>query len=125
MLTGVSPYHLVYNRLPKGPLKLLKEAHKLARENSEKVQAEYASRYSIRSRVKRLTVGDQVLILIPSSSRKLLKKWMGPASIIEQPRLHTARVKMEDGSETELHFNKLRLYVARIEQIGLIFDEDN
>ncbi|GFW47334.1 retrovirus-related Pol polyprotein from transposon 17.6 [Trichonephila clavipes] len=32
---------------------------------------------------------------------------------------------MEDGSERELHFNKLRPYVARIEQIGLIFDQDN
>ncbi|GFX77173.1 transposon Ty3-I Gag-Pol polyprotein [Trichonephila clavipes] len=38
---------------------------------------------------------------------------------------HTARVKMEDGSERELHFNKLRLYVARIKKIGLIFDQDN
>ncbi|GFY61102.1 retrovirus-related Pol polyprotein from transposon 297 [Trichonephila inaurata madagascariensis] len=32
---------------------------------------------------------------------------------------------MEDGSERELHFNKLRPYEARIEQIGLIFDQDN
>ncbi|GFW75333.1 hypothetical protein TNCV_4189871 [Trichonephila clavipes] len=50
---------------------------------------------------------------------------MGPASIVELTRPHTARVKMEDGSERELHFNKLRPYVARIEQIGLIFDQDN
>ncbi|GFV50761.1 retrovirus-related Pol polyprotein from transposon 412 [Trichonephila clavipes] len=152
--TGVSPYQLVYGRLPNGPLKLLKEvwtggkeiptgssksieeylrdlteklkqAHNLARGNSEKAQAEYASRYNLRSREKRLAVGDQVLVLIPSSSHKLLKKWMGPASIVELTRPHTARVKMEDGSERELHFNKLRPYVARIEQIGLIFDQDN
>ncbi|GFX71141.1 hypothetical protein TNCV_3649061 [Trichonephila clavipes] len=77
--TGVSPYQLVYGRLPNGPLKLLKEvwtggkeiltgssksieeylrdlteklkqAHNLARGNSEKAQAEYASRYNLRSR---------------------------------------------------------------------------
>ncbi|GFW48156.1 hypothetical protein TNCV_1614171 [Trichonephila clavipes] len=100
--TGVSPYQLVYGRLPNGPLKLLKEvwtggkeiptgssksieeylrdlteklkqAHNLARGNSEKAQAEYASRYNLRSREKRLAVGDQVLVLIPSSSHKLLK----------------------------------------------------
>ncbi|GFR21103.1 retrovirus-related Pol polyprotein from transposon opus [Trichonephila clavata] len=152
--TGVSPYQLVYDRLPNGPLKLLKEvwtgdkeiptgssksieeylrdlteklkqAHNLARGNSEKAQAEYASRYNLRSREKRLAVGDQVLVLIPSSSHKLLKKWMGPASIIELPRPHTARVKMENGSEKEPHFNKLRPYIARIEQIGLIFDQDD
>ncbi|GFY79695.1 retrovirus-related Pol polyprotein from transposon opus [Trichonephila inaurata madagascariensis] len=73
-----------------------KQAHNLARGNSEKVQAEYASRYNLRSREKRLAVGDQVLVLIPSSSHKLLKKWMGPATIIELPRPHTAS-KMEDG----------------------------
>ncbi|GFY75226.1 retrovirus-related Pol polyprotein from transposon opus [Trichonephila inaurata madagascariensis] len=85
----------------------LKQAHNLTRENSEKAQAEYESRYNLRSREKRLAVGDKVLILIPSSSHKLLKKkWMGPASIVEPPRPHTARVKMEDGSERELHFKK-------------------
>ncbi|GFQ79940.1 transposon Ty3-I Gag-Pol polyprotein, partial [Trichonephila clavata] len=105
--------------------KLKQDAHNLARGNSEKAQAEYASRYNLRSREKRLAVGDQVLVLIPSSSHKLLKKWMGPASIIELPRPHTARVKMDDGSEKELHFNKLRPYIARIEQIGLIFDQDD
>ncbi|GFX71961.1 transposon Ty3-I Gag-Pol polyprotein [Trichonephila clavipes] len=123
--TGVSPYQLVYGRLPNGPLKLLKEAHNLARGNSDKAQAEYASRYNLRSSEKRLAVGDQVLVLIPSSSHKLLKKWMGSASIIELPRPHTERVKMEDGSERERHFNKLRPYVARIEQIDLISDQDN
>ncbi|GFY67814.1 CCHC-type domain-containing protein [Trichonephila inaurata madagascariensis] len=66
-----------------------------------------------------------VLVLVPSSSHKLSKKWKGPAFIIELPRPHTVRVKIEDGSERELHFNKLRPYVARIEQIGPIFDKDN
>ncbi|GFV83728.1 retrovirus-related Pol polyprotein from transposon opus [Trichonephila clavipes] len=104
---GVSPYQLVYGRLPNGPLKLLKEvwtrgkeiptgsskfieeylrdlteklkqAHNLARGNSEKAQAEYASRYNLRSREKRLAVGDQVLVLIPSSSHKLLKNGWVP-----------------------------------------------
>ncbi|GFS66970.1 retrovirus-related Pol polyprotein from transposon 297 [Trichonephila clavipes] len=32
---------------------------------------------------------------------------------------------MEDGIERELHFNKLRPYVARIEQVDLIFEQDN
>ncbi|GFX98926.1 transposon Ty3-I Gag-Pol polyprotein [Trichonephila clavipes] len=99
----------------------LKQAHNLARGNSEKAQAKYASRYNLRSRENHLAVGDQVLVLIPSSSHKLLKKWMGPTSIIELSRPHTARVKMDDGSDDR----KLRQYVARIEQIGLIFDQDN
>ncbi|GFR20583.1 CCHC-type domain-containing protein, partial [Trichonephila clavata] len=104
---------------------VLKQAHNLVRGNSEKAQAEYASRYNLRSREKRLAVGDRVLVLILSSSHKLLRKWTGSASIIELPRPHTERVKMKDGSEKELHFNKLRPYVARIEQICLIFDQDD
>ncbi|GFW26816.1 transposon Ty3-I Gag-Pol polyprotein [Trichonephila clavipes] len=32
---------------------------------------------------------------------------------------------MEDGIERELHFNKLRPYVARIEQVDLSFEQDN
>ncbi|GFQ66374.1 CCHC-type domain-containing protein [Trichonephila clavata] len=36
----------------------LKQAHNLARGNSGKAQAEYASRYNLRSREKRLAVGD-------------------------------------------------------------------
>ncbi|GFR22675.1 transposon Ty3-I Gag-Pol polyprotein [Trichonephila clavata] len=152
--TSVSPYQLVYGWLPNDQLKLLKEAwtgdkeiptcssksieeylrdltkvlkqaHNLVRGNSEKAQAEYASRYNFRSREKRLAVGDRVLVLIPLLSHKLLRKWTGPASIVELPRPHTERVKMKDGSEKELHFNKLRPYVARIEQIGLIFDQDD
>ncbi|GFV85375.1 hypothetical protein TNCV_3772001 [Trichonephila clavipes] len=56
----------------------LKQAHNLARGNSEKAQAEYASKYNLRSREKRLAVGDQVLVLIPSSSHKLLKNGWVP-----------------------------------------------
>ncbi|GFQ84847.1 retrovirus-related Pol polyprotein from transposon opus [Trichonephila clavata] len=122
--TGVSPYQLVYGLLPNGPLKLLKEvwtgdkeiptgssksieeylrdlteklkqAHNLARGNSEKAQAEYASRYNLRSREKQL------------------------------PIPHTARVKLEDGGRRELHCKKLRPYIARVGQVGLIFDQDS
>lgn len=151
--TGVSPYQLVYGRLPPGPLKLLKDvwtgeaeiptgaspsvesyigdlqkriksANEIATENAERSQGYYTSKYNLRTREKTFAVGDKVLILIPSSSHKLLKTWTGPATIIQLTRPHSALVELEDKSRRELHFNKLRPYIARVEQVGLIFEQD-
>lgn len=151
--TGVSPFQLVYGRLPPGPLSILKDvwlgekeiptgtsrpvdvylrdlverlqkAHEIATETSEMTQREYTSRYNLRSRDKCFSVGDKVLMLIPSSSHKLLNTWSGPATIIEISRPHSAIVELDDGSTRELHFNKLRPFIARVEHVGLIFDQD-
>ncbi|KAG8193691.1 hypothetical protein JTE90_024052 [Oedothorax gibbosus] len=62
--------------------------------------------------------------LIPSSSHKLLKTWCGPATVVQLTRPHTALIEFEDKSRREFHFNKLRPYIARIEQVGLIFEQD-
>ncbi len=151
--TGVSPFQLVYGRLPPGPMKLMKDgwtgdvsisteaspsveryienlqlklnaAHEIAAGNAEKSQENYTSRYNLRSREKTFSVGDKVLILIPSSAHKLLKTWSGPATVIRLTRPQSALVELEDKSQRELHFNKLRPYIARIEQVGLIFEQD-
>ena len=50
---------------------------------------------------------------------------MRPATIIELPRLHTAKVKMEDGNVRALYFRKLRPCIAIVKQINLIFDQAN
>lgn len=151
--TGVSPFQLVYGRVPPGPLSMLKDvwagkreiptdasravetylqdlvekvqnAHAIASETAEASQRSYTHRYNLRAREKTFTVGDNVLILQPSSTHKLLNTWIGPATIVELTRQHSAKVELEDGSIRELHFNKLRPYVSRAQHIGLIFDED-
>jgi hypothetical protein len=151
--TGLSPYQLVYGRIPRGPLSLLKNswtgeetiptsasqsvetylqdlmqklknAHDIASENAKVAQDCYATRYNLRSRVKKFNVGDQVLVLIPSSPNKLLNTWKGPATVIEMTRQHSAKVEMEDGSIRELHINKLRPYIQRINHIGMVFELD-
>lgn len=151
--TGVSPFQLVYGRLPPGPLSILKEfwtgerlvptnvsrpvedylkdliekltnAHDCANKNSELAQMSYTSQYNLRSREKSFEVGDKVLLLLPSSSHKLLNTWIGPATIVQLTRPHSAKVQLEDGSTKELHFNKLRPYVSRTQHVGLIFEQD-
>ncbi|GFX78235.1 hypothetical protein TNCV_5135821 [Trichonephila clavipes] len=53
------------------------------------------------------------------------RRSVGPATIIEITRPYSAKVELDDGGIRELHFNKLRPYVARVGQVGLIFDQDS
>ncbi|GFQ95984.1 retrovirus-related Pol polyprotein from transposon opus [Trichonephila clavata] len=152
-LTGVSPYQLVYGRLPSGPMTMLKEfwkgereiptgaarsveeylkqllkklqdAHEIASENSAKNQERMTSHYNLRSRGKSFSIGDEVLILMPSSTHKLLNTWIGPAKVVNLTRPHSFLVQMEDGNTRELHVNKLRPYISRVDHVGIIFDQD-
>ncbi|GFS58456.1 retrovirus-related Pol polyprotein from transposon opus [Trichonephila clavipes] len=102
-----------------------KKAHEIAAETAEATQNNYASYYNLRSREKQFKVGDKVLVLLPSSTHKLMKTWIGPATIIEITRPYSAKVELDDGGIRELHFNKLRPYIARVGQVGLIFDQDS
>ena len=90
------PWHMVFGRLPRGPLAVLKEnwtglrdlplslgqttveyldelrqnlevASSYATEHSKREQQRYISRYNLRAREKSFDVGEQVLILIPDS----------------------------------------------------------
>jgi len=151
--TGMSPFQLVYGRLPRGPLTWVKDhwtgireipigasknieqylkdlksklesAHTIASENSERNQEDYTRRYNLRAREKKFEVGEQVLILESDSSHKLLKKWIGPVRIIKLTRPHSVLVQLEDGATRELHVNKIRPFIARVEQVGLIFEQD-
>lgn len=151
--TGISPFQLVYGRLPPGPLSVIKnhwigekdlplnasrsveeyievlqdkikKAHSLAKDNSIKSQANYTNRYNLRSKEKVFEEGDQVLILQPSSTHKLLKTWIGPVTIKRLTRPHSVLVELEDGSRRELHVNKVRPYIARVNHIGVVFDQD-
>ncbi|GFW34083.1 hypothetical protein TNCV_287671 [Trichonephila clavipes] len=153
-LTGVSPYQLVYGRIPSGPMSILKEfwigereiptsgalsveeylrqlqkklqdAHEIASGNSTKNQERMTSHYNLRSREKSFSVGDEVLILMPSSTHKLLNTWIGPAKVVALTRPHSCLVQMEDGSTRELHINKLRPYISRVDHVGVIFDQDS
>ncbi|GFT39155.1 retrovirus-related Pol polyprotein from transposon opus [Trichonephila clavipes] len=153
-LTGVSPYQLVYGRLPYGPMSILKEfwtgkreiptsgacsveeylrqlqkklqdAHEIAWGNSTKNQECMTSHYNLRSREKSFSVGDEVLILLPSSTYKLLNTWIGPAKVVALTRPHSCLVQMEDSSTRELHIYKLRPYISRVDHVGVTFDQDS
>ncbi|GFY67749.1 retrovirus-related Pol polyprotein from transposon opus [Trichonephila inaurata madagascariensis] len=105
--------------------KKLQDAHDIASQNSAKNQERMTSHYNLRSREKRFSVGDEVLVLMPSFTHKLLNTWIGPAKVVKLTSPHSCLVQMEDGSTRELHVNKLRPYISRVDHVGVIFDQDN
>jgi len=95
--TGTPPSMLVWGRLPRGPLAVLKDAmtgktelplnlgktaceylqdlgqnlemaRNYAKEHAERAQGKYVARYNLRDREKAFEIGDQVLILTPDST---------------------------------------------------------
>ncbi|GFQ97160.1 retrovirus-related Pol polyprotein from transposon opus [Trichonephila clavata] len=143
----------IYGKLPSGPMTILKEfwtgereiptsaarsveeylkqlqkklqdAHEIASENSAKNQERMTSHYNLRSREKSFSVGDEVLVLMPSSTHKLLNTWIGPAKVVKLTRPHSCLVRMKDDNTRELHVNKLRPCISRVDHVGIIFDQD-
>ncbi|GBM19360.1 hypothetical protein AVEN_195994-1 [Araneus ventricosus] len=109
--TGISPYHL-------------EKVHEIVAGNAEKNHAKYTRRYNLRAREKTfLQVGEKFLILESVSPHILLKKWIGPVSIIALTIPHSVLVRMEDGASKEVHVNKIRPNIARVQQGRLVFEQ--
>ena len=102
--TGFSPFQLMYRRSVSGPGIILKglwtkevnipevktrceyvtelcehleDSLKLAQEELQKSQKRYKKFYSKKAKPRRLEVGAQVLMLLPTDNNKLLMQWRG------------------------------------------------
>ena len=105
--TGFSPFELIYGREVRGPLDILKEtweadqksdesvvSYVLAtrekledmvdcvKQNMETQQARQKKWYDTRARLREFKPGDAVLVLLPTSTNKLLAQWQGPYSVL-------------------------------------------
>lgn len=134
--SGFSPFELLYGREVRGPLDILKESwtaesseasHSivsyvlLMRERLEKMstltqanlkeaQTRQKSWYDKNARKREFKTGDQVLILLPTDTKKLQAQWQGPYEVTKrigkvnyQVKLHDRRKKLRI-----FHINLLR-----------------
>ncbi len=107
--TGFSPFELLYGRQPRGVLDVLRETWEegpseskneiqhvldlrtklhtlgqLSMENLLQAQDKQSRLYNRGARLRNFTPGDKVLVLLPTSSSKLLAKWQGPVEVTRQ-----------------------------------------
>ncbi|KAG0413975.1 hypothetical protein HPB47_008878, partial [Ixodes persulcatus] len=88
---------------------------------AEHKERSYATRYNLRAK-KAFCRGDLVL-LKDTSGKKMNFPWLGPAKILEVRRKNSYVVEMPDGGRKWIHANKLRPYMARVDAVGVIFDD--
>ncbi|XP_051724240.1 uncharacterized protein LOC127498671 isoform X1 [Ctenopharyngodon idella] len=104
--TGFSPFELLYGRQPRGVLDVLRETwedgpsqskneiqyvmdlrtklHTLGRlstENLLQAQDKQSRLYNRGTNLRKFAPGEKVLVLLPTSSSKLLAKWQGPFEV--------------------------------------------
>ena len=137
--TGFSPYELLFGRQPRGPMQLLasswldekegdesktlyqyvldlkntlSDSWKLASENTQ-ISADRNKKFFDRKAVPRaFKLGDEVLVLLPTNSSKLLMQWKGPIPVVEMLG-SDYRIDM-DGKPKVFHANMLKKYVRRV-----------
>ncbi|XP_063603234.1 uncharacterized protein LOC134779162 [Penaeus indicus] len=155
-----SPFELLYGRQVRGPLTILhelwtndsidsevkttyqyvldlrshlEETAKLAAEQAEISSRNYKTYYDLKAKSRKLDIGDDVLVLLPSSSNKLVMQWLGPYPVVECKGNGVDYVIRIRGKNRLFHINMLKKYFRRdgfkrkgeTVQICVVEDEDN
>lgn len=136
--TGFSPFELLYGRPVRGPLDIVKEVwagespastmnvveyvqtmrHRLesitelARENLAEAQTRQKTYYDKSAREREFKPGDQVLLLLPTSHRKLQASWQGPFTVLKRVSPVDYRIDIPGRRKNQrvFHCNMLRLW---------------
>ena len=98
----------------------LEEMTDIAQENLTKGQTQQKRRYDEKARLREFEVGDQVLVLLPTASNKLLAQWQGPYGIVKQNGKVTYVVSMHDKKKPKqvLHVNMLKKFTTRTSDLA-------
>ena len=134
--TGFSPFELLYGRDIRGPMSILKEVWlkedepqekqnvyeyvldlrdrientcELARKELEKSSRRYKRYYDRTAKSRILQEEDEVLLLLPTDSNKLLLQWKGPFKVTERTGKYTYKIHMK-GKDRIFHINMLKQY---------------
>lgn len=137
--TGFSAFELLYGRVVRGPLLILRDlwvnsqlttderscfqyvielkdkltdCAKIAAENSDISATKYKTYFDLNSQDRQFKPGDEVLVLLPDSSSKLLMAWNGPYTVLERKN-RVNYVIEEKGKPKLYHANLLKRYYRR------------
>ena len=89
------------------------ESCELAMQNSSAASQRNKKYYDKKTQDRKFSVGEEVLVLLPSASNKLLSSWLGPFSITKV--FHPDYRVLVKGKEKVFHANMLKRYVRREE----------
>ncbi|GFO14865.1 Zinc finger protein [Plakobranchus ocellatus] len=137
--THFAPVELLYGRTVRGPMHILRELWmketkepdvkssyeyvlnlrerlddtlKIVREELEKAQGRQKHYYDRTAKRRKFSVGEKVLVLLPTDSNKLLMQWKEPFEIVATVGINDYRIYM-GGKEKTFHANLLKGYIAR------------
>ena len=135
--TGFSPFELFYGRHVRGPLDVLKESWEASKRSTESVvsyvltiqerlkklrdivqenlKAAHATQkawYDRHSRDRAFNPGDKVLVLLPTSTNRLLASWRGPYPVVRRVSPVNYEVEMADRRKKKgiFHIKMLQLW---------------
>lgn len=132
--TGFAPFELLYGRHVRGPLSILRESiddeedesrqlqpsvlsyiiemrEKLAKmadvvsEKEQDSKTDQKRYYDRNARHRSFEVGDKVLVLLPTSTKKILVQWKGPLPVLERVSPVDYRVRYHNGGTKVDHVN--------------------
>ena len=135
--TGFSPFDLMYDRSARGPLDILREKWEAGKQSDESVvsyvlsvrekiekmkdivhenlttaQDRQKKWYDKRAREREFKMGDQVLVMLPTETNKLLAHWQGPYTVIKRMGRVNYKIDMSDLKKRKrtFHVNMLRKF---------------
>ena len=96
----------------------LEKLHKLASLRETQAKNRQKKFFDQRSKVRELEIGQRVLILLPTSTNKLLAEWKGPYTVLEKVSPVDYKIQMNRKSSKVFHINMLKAYFEREESTG-------
>lgn len=136
--TGFTPFELLYARHVRGPLDILKEqweepteeqtsvlsylmetrermetVRKMVTDMESLAKKNQKRYYDKNARNRNFEVGQKVLVLLPTSTSKLLAQWKGPYEVTQKVSPVDFKVRLSKSKETVYHVNMLKEWFER------------
>ena len=148
--TAFSPFELVSGRLVRGPLVVLRETWEadeksseivvsyvlsvqekldkmtvLVEENLKEAQQTQKQWYDQKAHERKFQTHDQVLVLFPSSTSKLLAQWQGPYEVVQQVNKVNYHIGMHDKRKKlrTFHINFIKEWNAPVMSVNLMEEQ--